>query len=251
MMPDRSLFEFYNSLFEGVVADKDELRRECFRLRHQVYCLEMRTEPPSETGLEQDEFDAGAFHALLRYRPAHAFIGTVRLIPHRTAAFAATTPVHRLAAAAEVALPKDYPPETTAEISRFAISKSFRRRTEDTIYPAAYTQTELLHDKARVIPCLALGLMTMVYRLAARNGIDGYCAVMEPALLRLLAKLGLHFHPVGPLVDYHGRRRICHATVAELTGLESRMAKERPDVREIIMGSRDNDNKRAVARTGA
>ena len=33
----RTLYDFYNNLFEGVIANTNEMRQECFRLRHQVY----------------------------------------------------------------------------------------------------------------------------------------------------------------------------------------------------------------------
>ena len=39
---------------------------------------------------------------------------------------------------------------------------------------------------------------------------------MEPALLRILTRLGLNFEPVGSLVEYHGLRQPCVARVAKL-----------------------------------
>ena len=39
---------------------------------------------------------------------------------------------------------------------------------------------------------------------------------MMPALLRLLGRLGIHFHPAGPPVQYHGRRQPCYRDGIEL-----------------------------------
>ena len=36
-----------------------------------------------------------------------------------------------------------------------------------------------------------------------------WCAVMEPTLLRLLRMTSIYFHPLGPVVDYHGKRQPC------------------------------------------
>jgi hypothetical protein len=46
--------------------------------------------------------------------------------------------------------------------------------------------------------------------------ITALVAVMEPALLRTLARVGLYFEPIGPLVDYHGLRQPCIAEIATL-----------------------------------
>src|SRR3546814_18883719 len=54
---------------------------------------------------------------------------------------------------------------------------------------------------------------------------------MEPTLLRLLSRLGIYFDPIGPLVDYHGRRQPCYIKVSTLL---ARVARERPDVWEVL-----------------
>jgi hypothetical protein len=54
---------------------------------------------------------------------------------------------------------------------------------------------------------------------------------MEPGLLRLLSRFGIHFAPLGPLVEYHGIRQPC---IAEIRELIARVEEERPDVWEVI-----------------
>jgi N-acyl amino acid synthase of PEP-CTERM/exosortase system len=87
-----------------------------------------------------------------------------------------------------------------AEISRFAISKEFRRRGAD---PA--TGVTARPDRNGNLPCL--GLLQILLRQSAELGVDYWAAVMEPTLLRMLAALGVRFQPVGPLVSYHGLRQ--------------------------------------------
>ena len=57
----------------------------------------------------------------------------------------------------ETALPRGH----TGEISRFAISKQFRKRREDTLIPALYEPSRQNGD-LRVIPHITLGLMQAI-----------------------------------------------------------------------------------------
>jgi N-acyl amino acid synthase of PEP-CTERM/exosortase system len=68
----------------------------------------------------------------------------------------------------------------------------------------------------RLVPMLSLGLIAAVTQMGLARGITHISAVMEPTLLRLLRRLGIHFHAAGPLVDYHGQRQPCYASGAEL-----------------------------------
>jgi N-acyl amino acid synthase of PEP-CTERM/exosortase system len=49
---------------------------------------------------------------------------------------------------------------------------------------------------------------------------------MEPKLLRMLAAMGIHFTPVGPIVSHHGLRQpsYCH-----LSTMLKRLKGERPE----------------------
>src|SRR5882757_918128 len=87
----QSLVDLYNEIFEAVPADTAELRDECFRIRHQVYCLENNFLPISGElgGREIDEYDSRARHGLLRFRKTGACLGTVRLVLPDTAKGAA------------------------------------------------------------------------------------------------------------------------------------------------------------------
>jgi N-acyl amino acid synthase of PEP-CTERM/exosortase system len=87
------------------------------------------------------------------------------------------------------------------------------------------------YDERRILPHLSLGLIESLVRMSVDNGITHWCAVMEPTLLRLLTRLGIHFEPIGPLVEYHGRRQPCYIPLEVLL---PRVQRERPDVWEVI-----------------
>lgn len=200
--------------FRVVRADTPQLRQISYRLRYDVYCVEhsfldAACHPDRR---ESDEFDSHSLHALLQHAASGAFVGTVRLVMPR--------PDHPGLAMPFASLCRDprmddiLPHCSTAEVSRFAISKSFRRRAGDSagVDPSrAATRAD-----RRVAPNLSLGLILAITQMALASGIIHVCAVMEPTLLRLLRGLGIVFTPLGPPVEYHGLRQPCYARCLEL-----------------------------------
>jgi hypothetical protein len=106
---------------------------------------------------------------------------------------------------------KDLPIGSTAEISRFAISKERRSGLSDGL--------------------MRLGLVQGLVRLSREIGTTHWCAIMEPTLLRLLRRDSIQFHSLGPLVDYHGLRQPCFRGLTEL--LDS-IGSEQPRIWEFL-----------------
>lgn len=67
--------------------------------------------------------------------------------------------------------------------------------------------------------------------MSVDQGITHWFAVMEPALLRLLQRFGIHFPSIGPIVDHHGLRR---PTLAAAATVVDGILRKRPDVWEIV-----------------
>lgn len=223
------LVETYRKMFEAVRADTPELLDAVFRLRYQVYCVENAFENPAEhlDGRERDRHDRHARHALLRHRASGTVVGTTRLVLPKLGRVSGRLPLFEVCPQAEALLPV----ESTAEFSRFAVSKAFRRRAGDALYGRAYDEEELLRDGRRVIPHITLGLMAVALQLARDHGIDHVCAIMEPALLRLLGRFGIRFVPIGPMLEYHGWRQPCYSEIGQIL---ANVEIERPDVWDVI-----------------
>jgi N-acyl-L-homoserine lactone synthetase len=183
-------------------ADTSESVLAAQRLRYQVYCVERGYEK-SDSGIEQDEFDIRSRHLVLRRRSDGAVVGTTRLVLYNPALPGDSYPTQRVC---DASLLHCLPMPTTAEISRFAISKQLRGSS-----PAL----------------IRLALMEGVVRVSQPLGLTDWCATMEPCLLRLLQPSGIHFRPLGPLVEYHGLRQPCCANIRELL---ARMRAERPEI---------------------
>lgn len=218
-----NLLDRFNRDYACIAADSPELLRRAFETRYQVYCVENRFEDPQQhqAGRETDEFDAYASHSLLVLRPSEEAIGTVRLIlpgEGHPESFS----VSRIQALSGGYSPT--PVETTGEVSRFSISKQGRHKWN--------TAPNMESNPPRPAdPLPSLGLIQGLVRMSVLKGITHWCAVMEPKLLRMLSAMGIHFTPVGPLIEHHGFRRLCHC---ELAAVLKTVRRERPTFWEVI-----------------
>ncbi len=214
------------------ISEKDGLT-EVYRLRYKVYVEEWLFEKPENHpgGLETDEFDKSSIHFATR-DDSKRIIGTVRLILDSAAGF----PIERHCPVNSET--NGIPRDKIAEISRLAISKSYRRRTEDRyIYGPdeerrnfdefnSYTyhsgnmnrwRAEDLYkynlpnkrkyiEEKRVRHEIVVDLYKAVYRESKKLGITHWHAIMAKGLYILLRKFGITFRPIGEQVDYHGIR---------------------------------------------
>jgi len=221
--------EYYNSIFTSSVAERLDQRLECFRIRFQVYCIDNGFEDSENNpdGLESDACDSHSVHSLLTHRSTGCAIGTVRLVLPFDGDERRLLPMQRIAGAIAGEALAPFPIASTGEISRFSIVKSFRQHTPDRGVEATLSPEEW----RKMLFHLPLGLIRSCVEMSVREGITHWAAVMEPALLRLLTRLGIHFNPLGGLVDYHGRRQPCWV---DLDAMLRRVAEERPDVWEVI-----------------
>ena len=224
----------YEKFFETNPVETAEQLIESFRLRYEVYCVENVFEDPAENpgGLETDTYDARALHSLLMRRGSDEVLGSVRLI----------LPLQRLGMS-RIGLPIQdvcehelldgdnsiLPWASTAEISRFAVSKKLRSRATE-LGQDGQSPHAVPGGKRRV-PYASLGLMQAIVAMAAKAGVTHLCAVMEPCLLRMLARLGIHFSPLGPQVTFHGVRQPCYS---DLDAMAARTWVERYDVWRIL-----------------
>ena len=217
-------------MFRTRTADSQLLREECFRIRHEVYCVErgFLDAQQNSGGLERDSYDERSVHSLLYDRASGLAVGTIRLILAERGSPSPSTPFHSLCKDRLEQYPELLGLARTAEVSRLALSKrrcdiaslsnGHRRRSADLkdVHPSSY---------------VALGLLRMAIEMAVTNRVDYLCCVMEPSLLRMLARCGIYFENLGQCIEYHGRRQPCYAHVITLLdGIKA----NRPDVWEII-----------------
>jgi N-acyl amino acid synthase of PEP-CTERM/exosortase system len=209
--------------FNVVGADDGSLLIETYRVRYQVFCVErgFLDADAYPQLLETDEFDARSIHVLARHKQGHV-AGTARLVLHSPCGF----PIHSHCtfddAYAYLRDPASPLLDHYSEISRLAVSKMFRQRADDTFYggaPRPATDPKLTQEPL-VIPTtgpeIVTGIYKYLYHESKRLGITHWLVAMERSLDLMLRRMGFHFKPVGPEVDYYGPVRPYLATIAEL-----------------------------------
>lgn len=218
-----SLFDRYNADFSCILADTPGLLRLAHEIRYQVYCVEKPFENPEQhaEGRESDDFDQRSAHVLLTSRSTGEGIGTVRLVLPDQAAPQSFSMAQILE---YYGTDSPVPIAHTAEVSRFSVSKRSRPRKDGAIDFRS-------RGLRRAEPLMSLGLIQGLIRMSATYRITHWCAVMEPKLLRMLAAMGIHFIPVGALLDYHGMRQLCYCKVNTVLAT---VRSERPSFWEII-----------------
>ena len=236
----QELFECFYHYFEIIEADTDELRDEVYRLRYQIYCIENNFENPDDfpDKREADRYDKRSIHALIRHKQSGLNAATVRLVLNDLEA-EAIFPIethcyhgkeqparlhieeHCLRGHQAYGIDLDaLPRKHIAEISRFAISKHFKRRIgEATTEAGVGSDTELFCQQKgfRLLPHISLGLLSALLKMSKKNDIHYWYAIMEPSLLRLLSQFGVQFMNLGGLVEYFGKRQPCFADVKKMS----------------------------------
>lgn len=210
----RSIADRFGNCLTVVCANSEDMLDQVFRLRFQVYCLERGFEDAGEhpDGREQDSDDARSLHFLVLDRATGCAMGTVRLILPRAGD---ELPALKMIAANERRR-LDLPLAATAEISRFAIAKVLRQPLEAGWRHADGPALRAGGRYEPAPPLVTFGLIQAVLMMTLAGEITHIVAMMEPALLRLLQRLGIEFHPIGGPVQHHGLRQPGWAAVARL-----------------------------------
>jgi N-acyl amino acid synthase of PEP-CTERM/exosortase system len=231
----RRLHNIFSDYFDIIPANTPQLLEAVYRLRYQVYCMETRFEDPKlhPWQLEIDEFDQYSVHSLLQHRRTGIYAGTARLILPRMDV-EKCFPIHEVTNHPLYLDHKRFPRAAVAEISRFAISKEFRKRLGEFSSPSAASQmpeTIGRTDERRIIPHIILGLVAALVRMSTKNGIKHWFCIVEQSLLRLLYRYSLQLIPFGPVINYHGQRQPCYVHLSQFLETAYR---EQPHIWELI-----------------
>jgi N-acyl amino acid synthase of PEP-CTERM/exosortase system len=219
-----ALLETFSKFFEVRPVATAEQLQQALQLRYQVYCLETGFEDIAEhsNGLEQDEFDGRAIHSLLVHRQSGLVAGTVRLVLPNSANLEEPFPIEKHCGAAIKQPIKGVHRSELAEISRFCISRDFKRRIAEShsLWGNTIDDSRLTEkiEQRRLIPHITVGLFAAIVHMSAERGVRYWYALMEPSLLRFLQRFGIRFEHIGPVVDYHGVRQPCFALADQVLG---------------------------------
>jgi len=204
--PQLSLLARHNVYFHTRLADHPSIVEAAHQLRYQVYCVERKFENADQhsSGLEIDQYDDHSIQGVLYHRPTERPIGTVRMILP-TDGTHDRLPIEQFLRGNGIHISDIVDIERSVEVSRFAISKEFRRRWTDDLMIASHPLSP--QDAARQANLAFLSLVQFFLRQSIERRVLYWTAVMEPMLLRMLDRMGMHFRPIGPVVNHHGLRQ--------------------------------------------
>jgi len=216
----------FNSYFDVITDDEPYVLDEALRLRYRVYCIDNDFEDPSRfnDGKESDEYDCRSVHGIVSHLSAGITAATVRLVLADTDNPDLPFPIEencRDTLNLNAPYFKGIPRCSIAEISRFAVSRDFKRRLGEAGHIAGVGPDNEKYVKKdpygkRLIPHLILGLFVAIVKLSAEHHVTHWYAVMDVSLLRLLSRFGINFIPIGEPVDYHGLRQPCFGAVDDV-----------------------------------
>ena len=205
-----AISKHFSTFLTPVIANADELKKEVYKIRHNVYCEELGFEPLKPDQMEMDEFDAFSQYCLIKHISSDAFAGTVRLVTPREEGQLLPLEKYCLHSIShDEFTPSHFDRSEICEISRLAVPAHFRRRAMDKFAGAAtgainestYSEAEL-----RCFPFIAIGLYLSAASLALTQGIQHAFVMMEPRLARSMRFLGIKYIKIGPTIEYHGQR---------------------------------------------
>lgn len=199
----------FKRYFEIVPALTEELRTEAYRIRHQVYCEELKYEPERPNRLESDEYDAHSLHCLIRSVKTNQFVGCTRLILCRPDNPQYPLPFEKTCAEVldrAIIDPQTLSRHRIAEVSRLAVISQFRTRRGERDTPAPISDDSFSSGINPRFPYIPVALYLATTELAALHGIHTMFLLTEPRLARHFAKLGVNIIQIGDEVEHRGVR---------------------------------------------
>jgi N-acyl amino acid synthase of PEP-CTERM/exosortase system len=203
-----NLGEGFKKHFEVVPAVTPALKDEVYRIRHSVYCEELKYEPIRPDGRESDEYDAHSLHCLLRNVRNGEFVGCVRLITAHHEDPSSPLPFEKSCRATidrTIIDPQSVPRATIGEVSRLAVLSKYRKRKGEAGNPVGLS--DAFGDTGRPrFPYIPVGLYLGIIEVALRHGINTIFVLTEPRLAAHFARLGVHVKQIGGPVEHRGLR---------------------------------------------
>ena len=206
--PVSSPLQHFARFFQASLAHSTAQKQQTFRLRHQVYCEELQFEPGRDTGLEHDQFDQRAIHCAISRLSTQELAGTVRLITSGHAS--ELLPVEHYCASAlqhPSLTPQHFDRHQICEISRLAVPAVIRQRKLATAPSNISSINTLLHTlEGRCCEAVAISLYLVAMLMCLHYKKYHVFVMAEPALARVLRRIGIHFVQIGDVVDFNGKR---------------------------------------------
>jgi N-acyl amino acid synthase of PEP-CTERM/exosortase system len=204
-----NLGEGFKKYFEVLPALTPELKDEVFRIRHNVYCEELKFEPTRPDGRETDEYDKNSLHCLVRAISNGEYVGCTRLVMPPPTEPLYPLPFEKSCSATldrSIIDPQALPRQAIGEISRLAVIAKYRRRKGDHGNIEGISDDSFGDEKRPRFPYIPVGLYLGIIEIALKRGVETMFVLTEPRLAAHFAKLGVKVKQIGGPVEHRGQR---------------------------------------------
>ena len=218
---------YFPHIFQAQLALTSTQKQRVFQLRHKVYCEEMGFEPLRVDGLETDRYDDRSLHASITHVASGKLAGTVRIISSDNQLELLPIEQHfsDQITHAELA-PENFSRQHICEISRLAVPAEVRRQHHRG-NACSTTEQQCYRQVAVALYLIATQLCLQTHRYHS-------FVMIEPALARILRRIGIQFVQIGEPINYNGLRapyyldmRTTNVTLAtEYQHLRARLAQQ-------------------------
>ncbi len=207
-------FEHFSRYFRFLLATSERDRKRVYAVRHHVFRGEFNYALGDDlrSDFERDRYDATSLLCLVEHRDTGRTAGCVRLImpPRGVGPTLEALPLERFCGNSLKDLPLHpgrLPRDQVCEISRLAVPSLFRRRHGERRTPAGnVAEFAFPPEHTRTFPLIGVSLFLAATAMVGFVKRHHVYAMMEPKLARLLALNDLHFHQIGNIMEYYGKR---------------------------------------------
>jgi N-acyl amino acid synthase of PEP-CTERM/exosortase system len=212
-MPWESFFQY----FKPQLANNEQQKRDVYRLRHNVYCEELKFEEAKATLEERDEFDERSHHCFAEHLGTRKLAGTIRMVT--SDADNQLLPIEQFCLHAitnPLVNPAQFARHEICEISRLAVPAQYRKLVTQAGLGGELTQPAVSEQErgcfTYISLCLYLAATAVAYKIKRHHVF----VMMEPRLARSLVRVGIMFMQIGDAIEYHGQRAPFYLDAREL-----------------------------------
>lgn len=197
----------FKKYFEIVPAYSDALKNEVFRIRHQVFCEDLKFEPERQNKLEMDNYDSHSLHLLIRMIKTNEFIGCTRIILTQPSNISYPLPFEKTCAATlDHSFMETIPRKSIGEVSRLAVISRFRRRKGDVKGPFSISNEDYGTTDQPRFPYIPISLYMGTIDLARMHDVNHLFMLTEPRLASHFQRLGANLQIIGSPTNHRGKR---------------------------------------------
>lgn len=200
----------FRRYFRIDAALDDGRRDDVYRIRHEVYCEDLKYEPERPDRREIDDYDAQSVHCLLTTaHDPHRPVGCTRLVLTNPADPDAPLPFERTCADTldrSIVDPAKLPRDRIGEVSRLAVRRIYRRRKGEEHKELVINDEDFGSTTQPRFPYVPVSLYMGAISLAAHKNIDFLFVLTEPRLANHFARLGVDIRQIGDPVSHRGTR---------------------------------------------